>query len=144
MKKQLCVMAAACGLLSLASCSEDENVIINDQPEVLAGEQVITLNVQETDVLSTKSRPLYSTEAQGAERVTDVKLFVFKVKKGENTTSKPMELARIFHIQNWDGSSEDYRYGREYGRFRFYPYRRHSYEDDKQDSPCAFYFRNQL
>lgn len=114
MKKQLCVMAAACGLLSLASCSDDENVIINDQPEVLAGEQVITLNVQETDVLSTKSRPLYSTEAQGAERVTDVKLFVFGVQKDEDETSKPMKLSRIFHIQNWNGSSEDYRYGREY------------------------------
>ena len=37
-----------------------------------------------------------------------------------------------------------HRYGREHGRFRFYPYRRHSYEDDKQDSPCAFYFRNKL
>ena len=90
MKKHLCMAVAACGLLSLASCSDDENVIINDQPEVLAGEQVITLNVQETDVLSTKSRPLYSTEAQGAERVTDVKLFVFGVQKGEDETSKPM------------------------------------------------------
>ena len=114
MKKHLCLAVAACGLLSLASCSDDENVVINDQPEVLAGEQVITLNVQETDVLSTKSRPLYSTEAQGAERVTDVKLFVFGLQKGEAETSKPMKLSRIFHIQNWDGSSEDYRYGREY------------------------------
>ena len=114
MKKHLCIAAAACGLLSLASCSDDENVIINDQPEVLAGEQVITLDVQNTDVLATKSRPLYSTDPQGAELVTHVKLFIFEIQDQSTTTQAPMKLVNVIDIPNWNNASTDYSYGRKY------------------------------
>lgn len=112
MKKQLCVMAAACGLLSLASCSDDENVII-DQPVLTEGEQVILLDVQNTDVLATKSRPLYSTENKGAEEVTDVALLIFKMDPATND-GYPMTLERVIPISRWDQLSTVYNYGRQY------------------------------
>lgn len=111
MKKHLCMAAAACGLLSLASCSEDENVIM-DQPVVAEGEQIITLDVQNTDVLSTKSRPLYSTENKGAEEVTDVALLIFKMAEGNN--GYPMTLENVINISRWDQLSTKYSYGRQY------------------------------
>ena len=105
-------MAAACGLLSLASCSDDENVII-DQPVVEAGEQVITLDVQNTDVLATKSRPLYSTDPKGAELVTHVKLYIFEM-QAQATTQAPMKLLKVIDIPYWNNASTDYSYGRKY------------------------------
>ena len=63
-------VAAAFGLLAFSSCSNDEDPILGPG-EVATGEQVIVLDMQDTDVLSTKSRPLYSTENKGAELVTD-------------------------------------------------------------------------
>ena len=113
MKKHLCMAVAACGLLSLASCSDDENVIINDQPVVAEGEQIITLNVQNTDVLSTKSRPLYSTENKGAEEVTDVALLIFKMDPASND-GYPMTLENVINISRWDQLSTKYSYGRQY------------------------------
>lgn len=111
MKKQLCMMVAACGLLSLASCSDDENVIVNDQPIYGDEEQVITLDVQETDILSTKSRPLYSTESKGAEYVSDVVLFVLQEDEGATGNYK---IARKIHIDDWRNNSTDYSFGRKY------------------------------
>lgn len=60
----------AAGLMTVStSCSKDEEIINGgDNTEVAAGEQVIVLDLQDTDVLSTKSRPLYSTANQGAEK----------------------------------------------------------------------------
>ena len=112
MKKQLCVMAAACGLLSLASCSDDE-IVINAQPVVEAGELVITLDVLYTDVLATKSRPLYSTDPKGAELVTHVKLYIFEM-QDQATTQAPMKLHKVIDIPNWNNASTDYSYGRKY------------------------------
>lgn len=106
MKKHLCMAVAACGLLSLASCSDDENVIMNDQPVVETGEQVITLNVQSTDVLSTKSRPLYSTENKGAGEVTDVALLIFKM--SEDNDGYPMTLDQVIKISRWDQLATEY------------------------------------
>lgn len=103
----------AAGLMTFStSCSKDEEIInAGDNTEVAAGEQVIVLDMQDTDVLSTKSRPLYSTTNQGAERVTDVKLFIFKHSK---TTGEPMTLENILTINNWSQNSSDYNYGRQY------------------------------
>ena len=58
--------AALCGLLAFTSCGNDDDPIL-DGPgnEVATGEQVIVLDMQDTDVLSTKSRPLYSTDNRG-------------------------------------------------------------------------------
>ena len=49
--------AALCGLLAFTSCGNDDDPIL-DGPgnEVATGEQVIVLDMQDTDVLSTKSR----------------------------------------------------------------------------------------
>ena len=111
MKKQLCVMAAACGLLSLASCSDDENVIINDQPVAATGEQVIVLDMQDTDDLATKSRPLYSTTNKGAELVTNVQLLVFKKGTSDNEYKFVKKLSQI---DNWNNTSTDYTFGRKW------------------------------
>lgn len=103
----------AAGLMTVStSCSKDEEIINGgDNTEVAAGEQVIVLDVQNTDILSTKSRPLYSTENQGAEKVTDVKLFIFK--EVEVTGTKTMQLQQVLDINDWE-NSEDYSYGRQY------------------------------
>lgn len=110
MKKQLCMMAAACGLLSFASCSDDENVII-DQPVAATGEQVIVLDMQDTDDLVTKSRPLYSTTNKGAELVTNVQLLVFKKGASENEYKFVKKLSQI---DNWNNTSTDYTFGRKW------------------------------
>lgn len=84
----LCAIAA-CGLMTLASCSNEDDPIPNgEEPEVATGEQVIVLDMQDTDVLSTKSRPLYSTTNQGSEKVTDVKLLVFQATAEGNKLKK--------------------------------------------------------
>lgn len=105
--------AAAFGLFALASCSNEDDPISPNQPgeEIATGEQVIVLDMQDTDVLSTKSRPLYSTTNQGAELVTDVKLLVFKHSK---TDGEAMTLDRVLTINKWDQNSSDYNYGRKY------------------------------
>ena len=74
---------ALCGLLAFTSCGNDDDPIL-DGPgnEVATGEQVIVLDMQDTDVLSTKSRPLYSTDNRGSEDVTDVMLYIFKEETG--------------------------------------------------------------
>ncbi len=99
----------AAGMLAFSACSDDDNPINGGagNPEVAAGEQVIVLDMQDTDVLSTKSRPLYSTENKGAELVTDVKLMVFKHQEGAQ-----MQLEQVISIPNWDQTSTDYNYGR--------------------------------
>ena len=101
--------AAAFGLFALASCSNEDDPISPNQPgeEIATGEQVIVLDMQDTDVLSTKSRPLYSTENKGAENVTDVQLFVFKIDGTERT------LENILTINDWNLAT-DYDYGRKY------------------------------
>ena len=111
MKKHLCMAVAACGLLSLASCSDDENVIINDQPVAATGEQVIVLDMQDTDDLVTKSRPLYSTTNKGAELVTNVQLLVFKKGASENEYKFVKKLSQI---DNWNNTSTDYTFGRKW------------------------------
>lgn len=99
--------AAAFGLFAFSSCSSDNDPI--SKPELMTGDQVIVLDMQDTDVLSTKSRPLYSTSNKGAEQVTDVQLLVF----GYNSTSKQYEyVKRLTAISNWNNTSADYSYGR--------------------------------
>lgn len=103
----------AAGLMTIStSCSKDEEIINGgENTEVAAGEQVIVLDMQDTDVLSTKSRPLYSTSNQGAEKVTDVKLLVFKHSKIDG---QAMTLDKVLTINKWDQNSTDYNYGRKY------------------------------
>ena len=99
--------AALCGLLAFTSCGNDDDPIL-DGPgnEVATGEQVIVLDMQDTDVLSTKSRPLYSTDNRGSEDVTDVMLYIFKEVQGAQT------LIKTIHVDNWDNTCEEYKYGR--------------------------------
>lgn len=110
MKKKYFLSAIAlCGLMTLASCGSDDDPIPEkggDEPEVAAGEQVIILDMQDTDVLSTKSRPLYSTTNQGSEKVTDVKLLVFQA------TAEGNKLKKVIHVPNWNSTSSEYNYGR--------------------------------
>lgn len=101
-------MAALCGLLAFTSCGSDDDPIL-DGPgnnEVATGEQVIVLDMQDTDVLSTKSRPLYSTDNRGSEDVTDVMLYIFKEETGKQ------KLVKTIHVDNWDNTCEEYKYGR--------------------------------
>lgn len=91
------------GMLSLASCSNEDTI----ESPVITGEQVIVLDMQDTDVLSTRSRPLYSTANMGAEKVTDVKLLVFQISDTAKT------LVREINIDNWNYESSDYQYGRQ-------------------------------
>lgn len=99
--------AALCGLLAFTSCGNDDDPIL-DGPgnEVATGEQVIVLDMQDTDVLSTKSRPLYSTDNRGSEDVTDVMLYIFKEETGTQ------KLIKTIHVDNWDNTCEEYKYGR--------------------------------
>ena len=101
--------AAAFGLLAFSSCSNDEDSIQGQG--VATGEQVIVLDMQDTDVLSTKSRPLASTNNQGAELVTDVQLLVFGIKAN---SAQYEFVKKLPAITNWDSSPEvqDYDYGR--------------------------------
>ena len=98
---------ALCGLLAFTSCGNDDDPIL-DGPgnEVATGEQVIVLDMQDTDVLSTKSRPLYSTDNKGSEDVTDVMLYIFKEETGKQ------KLVKTIHVDNWDNTCEEYKYGR--------------------------------
>lgn len=98
---------ALCGLLAFTSCGNDDDPIL-DGPgnEVATGEQVIVLDMQDTDVLSTKSRPLYSTDNRGSEDVTDVMLYIFKEETGTQ------KLIKTIHVDNWDNTCEEYKYGR--------------------------------
>lgn len=111
-KNLLCISALSLLALALPACSNDDDVLNGAEvPEVATGEQVIVLDMQDTDVLSTKSRPLYSTTNQGAELVTDVKLLVFKHAK---TDGEAMTLEKVLTINKWDQNSTDYNYGRKY------------------------------
>lgn len=104
----------AAGMLAFSACSDENDPIPGggeDNPAVATGEQVIILDMQDTDVLSTKSRPLYSTTNQGAEDVTDVKLLVFKHSTDEGGA---MSLEKVLTISQWDQMSSDYSYGRKY------------------------------
>lgn len=112
-KNLLCISALSLLALALPACSNDDDVLNGAEvPEVATGEQVIVLDVQNTDVLSTKSRPLYSTDPKGAELVTRVKLFIFEVTS--TSTDGPMKLVNVIDIPNWNNSSTDYDYGRKY------------------------------
>lgn len=104
----------AAGMLAFSACSNDDDPISGGQntPEVAAGEQVIVLDMQDTDVLATKSRPLYSTTNQGAEKVTDVQLLIFKMTDDEGKT--PMTLEQVIPIKQWDQLSAPYNYGQKY------------------------------
>lgn len=107
-KNLLCISALSLLALALPACSNDDDVLNGAEvPEVATGEQVIVLDMQDTDVLSTKSRPLYSTENKGAENVTDVQLFVFKIDGTER------KLENILTINDWNLAT-DYDYGRKY------------------------------
>lgn len=108
MKNKNFLACAALGLLALASCSDKNDPIIDEQP-ILDGEQVIVLDMQDTDVLSTKSRPLYSTTNKGADLVTDVQLLVFGLKTNE---TQYQFVKKLPAITNWNNSSDDYAYGR--------------------------------
>ena len=102
----------AAGMLAFSACSNDDDPIPSggqENVEVAADEQVIVLDVQNTDILATKSRPLYSTENQGAERVTDVKIFILK-----ETANGLMQLENVLPITAWNINSENYSYGRQY------------------------------
>ena len=100
---------ALCGLLTFTSCGSDEDPIL-DGPnnEVATGEQVIVLDMQNTDVLSTKSRPLFSTENKGSKEVTDVVLYIFK--QGDQDKSD-WTLSRVISVPNWNNTCEKYKYG---------------------------------
>lgn len=99
--------AAAFGLFAFSSCSSDNDLI--PEPDLMTGDQVIVLDMQDTDVLSTKSRPLYSTSNKGAEQVTDVQLLVF----GYNQTANQYEyVKKLTAISNWNNTSSEYAYGR--------------------------------
>lgn len=103
--------AAAFGLLAFSSCSNDEDPILGPDNQELMGEQVIVLDMQDTDVLSTKSRPLYSTTNKGAEEVTDVQLLAF----GYDETKKQYKyVKKLPAITNWNNASDPYDYGRKY------------------------------
>ncbi len=100
--------AAAFGLLAFSSCSNDGDPL--STPEIAQnGEQVIVLDMQDTDVLSTKSRPLYSTTNKGAEQVTDVQLLVFGIKADG---AQYEFVKKLPAISNWNNTSDDYVYGR--------------------------------
>ena len=100
-------VAAAFGLFAFSSCSSDGDPI--SEQEIALGDQVIVLDMQDTDVLSTKSRPLYSTSNKGAELVTDVQLLVF----GYKEANKEYEYVKTLPaITNWNNTSSDYAYGR--------------------------------
>lgn len=99
--------AAAFGLLAFSSCSNDGDSA--SMPEIAQGDQVIVLDMQDTDVLSTKSRPLYSTTNKGAEQVTDVQLLVFGI-KGDGVQYEFVKKLPL--ISNWNNTSDDYVYGR--------------------------------
>lgn len=105
----------AAGMLAFSACSNDDDPIPaggQENAEVATGKQVIVLDMQDTDVLATKSRPLYSTTNQGAELVTDVKLLVFKHASAD--VVNPMTLDKVLTISQWDQNSSDYSYGRKY------------------------------
>lgn len=108
MKKSNFLAFAALGLLTLASCSDSNDPIV-EGGEQQTGEQIIVLDMQDTDVLSTKSRPLYSTSNKGAEQVTDVQLLVFGIKANDPEYKFVKKLPAI---TNWNNSSDDYNYGR--------------------------------
>ena len=99
MKKHLCMAVAACGLLSLASCSEDENVIINDQPVVEAGAQEIVLQVANAgDGLTTRGgRPLSSSDA--AQNIDEVKIVI---------VNSSNQIVAVHTIDNWMNVSKLY------------------------------------
>ena len=105
MKKSKFLAFAALGLLTLASCSDSNDPIIEGN-EQQTGEQIIVLDMQDTDVLSTKSRPLYSTSNKGAETVTDLQLLVFKVETDNQKT-----FVKSIHVPDWDLKSSKYDYG---------------------------------
>lgn len=112
MKKKFYYAAMfAAGLMTISTSCSNEDEIINEgeNTEVATGEQVIVLDMQDTDVLSTKSRPLYSTENKGAENVTDVQLFVFEMDNPNGTRT----LKNILTINDWN-LAVDYDYGRKY------------------------------
>ncbi len=99
--------AAAFGLFAFSSCSSDNDLI--PEPDLMTGDQVIVLDMQDTDVLSTKSRPLYSTSNKGAEQVTDVQLLVFGIKNG---STQYEFVKKLTAISNWNNTSSEYAYGR--------------------------------
>lgn len=100
--------AAAFGLLAFSSCSNDGDPL--STPEIAQnGDQVIVLDMQDTDVLSTKSRPLYSTTNKGAEQVTDVQLLLFGINE---QTAEYKFIKNLSAISNWNNTSDDYVYGR--------------------------------
>lgn len=106
MKKSKFLAFAALGLLTLASCSDSNDPIV-EGGEQETGEQIIVLDMQDTDVLSTKSRPLYSTSNKGAETVTDLQLLVFKVGADNNQKT----FVKSIHVPDWDIKSSKYDYG---------------------------------
>lgn len=112
-KNLLCISALSLLALALPACSNDDDVLNGAEvPEVATGEQVIVLDMQDTDVLSTKSRPLYSTTNQGAELVTDVQLLIFKM--SDEVGKTPMTLEQVIPIKQWDQLSSPYNYGQKY------------------------------
>ena len=108
MRKNYFWVAMAAGMMSLASCSNDETIADEKWED---GEQVIMLDMQDTDILASRSRPLLSTENMGAEKVTDVKLLIFQISESDPTAKT---LVKEINIENWNNISEDYAYGRQY------------------------------
>lgn len=104
MKKHLCMAVAACGLLSLASCSEDENVIINDQPVVEEGVQEIVLQVSNAgdDELSTRAaRPLLSSQA--LQSIDKVRVMILK-----DAADGSKDVAAVKDFNDWMNESAVY------------------------------------
>ena len=108
MKKHLCMAVAACGLLSLASCSEDENVIINDQPVVEDGAQEIVLQVANAgDGLTTRGgRPLSSSDA--AQNIDEVKIVILNEQNQIVAVHTIDDWMNISNLYTTDGHGQQY------------------------------------
>ena len=101
-------MAAACGLLSLASCSDDENVIINDQPVAEVGTPEIVLQVANTgDGLTTRGgRPLSSSDA-----TQDIDKVIIAIVGSDNTAVLTHEIDNwmsVSSLYETDGHGQQY------------------------------------
>lgn len=104
-------------IATATSCSKNEDLSAgNNDALVATGEQIITLDLQDTDVLASRSRPLHSTESKGAEEVTDVKLFVFEHQTGAEgeASNTLMTIVKVLSISTWKDESHAYNYGQQY------------------------------
>lgn len=109
-------MMAVSIIATATSCSKNEDLSAGNNDSLIAtGEQIITLDLQDTDVLASRSRPLYSTTNKGAEDVTDVKLFVFEHLDAESSGSTArMQIVNVLTVPNWNDNSTSYDFGQKH------------------------------